>query len=180
MAKTAKLKNATKPSFNSRSSRKRASSPSLTLDRTITNVSPPPAHRPTKDFLAPQHNASIGRRKAPKPLRRKQRLRKEQGKEKAENVLEKTEVKVLESVGRVEKRRGRKAKWEDIDEKIGKDNAASKRRKKEKTDQENGREEGDNWVDEGEDDEAQIAETERVQEAGDQAATAEETEEEIL
>ncbi|KAL9125032.1 MAG: hypothetical protein Q9217_005713 [Psora testacea] len=184
MAKTPKLKNAMKPSLNSRTSRKRALSPSLGLDKSLANITPPspPADR-TTNILGPQHGAGIYKKRSQKPLRRKQRLRLEQGKEKAMNVLHKTEVKVLESLGRGERRKRRRAKWEDIDEKIEKEVVGCGRKKKQA--KEEVRECGDDWVDEEdvpmapadvgnvtkEQLERPIMDTERVAEAGERGGS---------
>ena len=59
--------------------------------------------------------------------------------------MNKTEVKVFESVGKDERRRGRRAKWEEIDEKIGKEVGVGKRKKKAREDEAGN---GDEWVDE--------------------------------
>ena len=63
-------------------------------------------------------------------MKRKQRLRLEQGKEKAENVQGRTETKLLDSVGRGQRRKARRADWEDIDEKIGREVGAGLKSRK--------------------------------------------------
>ncbi len=96
MAKTAKLKRAAKPSTHSRASR-RASSPALegNLDKSLTNALRP--SNPKPQILAPQTGAGISKptkKKGGKILKRKQKLRLEHGKEKAEAVNGKLEKKV--------------------------------------------------------------------------------------
>lgn len=109
MAKTAKLKKPTKPSTHSRASR-RASSPALegNLDRSVINA-PRPLTLKSK-VLAPQTGAGISKstkKKGGKTLRRKQKLRLEQGKEKAEAVNGKLERKVARAEQMREGKKGR-------------------------------------------------------------------------
>lgn len=91
-----------------------------------------PSH-PSRDssatFLAPSKNAGIAKKKKLTPLKRKQRIRLEQGKEKAENVQGRIEAKMMGSKGRGERRKARRADWEDIDEKIGREIGAGSKSK---------------------------------------------------
>ncbi len=96
MAKTAKLKKSTKPSTHSRASR-RASSPALegNVDKSLTNAPRPSTSK--SNILAQQIGAGISKpakKRGGKILKRKQKLRLEQGKEKAEAVNGKLERKV--------------------------------------------------------------------------------------
>lgn len=116
MAKTAKLKKNAKctlytfvdslliadiliaTSLHSRAA-KRASSPSLNLDKSITSLPTPSTKRPS--ILAVSNGAGITKRKGKgKRLTRHQRLRHEKGTERAETVLDKREKKVERSVGK--------------------------------------------------------------------------------
>ena len=76
----------------------------------------------SRHILATQGSSGISKKKArPKTLSRKQRLRLEAGKDKAENIRGKGKVKLMSSVGREERRNKRRRKWEEIDEMIGKE-----------------------------------------------------------
>ncbi|KAI9871400.1 MAG: hypothetical protein M1830_002955, partial [Pleopsidium flavum] len=103
MAKTAKLKKNTKPtSLHSRAA-KRASSPSLNLDKSLKSLKPPAdttkKHRPS--VLAVHHGAGITKKKAKgKAVSRSQRRRQEKGLERAEAVMDKTEKKVERNAGK--------------------------------------------------------------------------------
>lgn len=171
MAKTAKLKKSSKPSTHSRASR-RASSPSLkgNLDKFLTNAPRPPSS--TTNVLAPQSGSGISKvskKKGGKILKRKQKHRLEQGKERAEAVSEKLERKVARAKQMREGKKGRnvrlsvvvipslvwrkcldivdgltgrccyQADWDELNEKI----SGRKKSKKDKT-----REEEDGWEDE--------------------------------
>jgi hypothetical protein len=111
MAKTPKLKTPSKPSTHSRASR-RASSPSLAANHDKIPTNPPrPTNRPTKPhILAPQPGAGISKpskKKSGRILKRKQKLRLEQGKEKAEAVHGKLERKVERAEEMREGKKGR-------------------------------------------------------------------------
>ncbi|KAL2048206.1 hypothetical protein N7G274_000117 [Stereocaulon virgatum] len=118
MAKTAKLKKSNKsPSTHSRASR-RASSPSLNLDKSLTSLKAP--SRTKSNFLAPHANDGVtkSKKKGGKILKRKQKLRSEQGREKAEAVMEKMEKKVERAGERREGMKGRNANWDELNDKI--------------------------------------------------------------
>lgn len=109
MAKTPKLKTPSKPSTHSRASR-RASSPSLAanLEKSPTNAPKPTTKKP--HILAPQPGAGISKpskKKSGKILKRKQKLRLEHGKEKAEAVNGKLERKVERAEEMREGKKGR-------------------------------------------------------------------------
>ena len=79
---------------------KRASSPSLNRDKSLTATKAPeeqPAHETS--FLKAKHGAGITKRKPKaKPKSRQQRLRQEKGVAKAEKVIDRTEKKVAKSL----------------------------------------------------------------------------------
>jgi len=108
MAKTPNPKHH-KPSLHSRASR-RASSPALegNLDKSLRSVPRPSSPKPNI-VLAPRNGAGVtkGNRKGGKVLKRKQRVRVEMGRERAENVGGKMERKVRRAEMRGEGRRGR-------------------------------------------------------------------------
>ncbi|KAK0507690.1 hypothetical protein JMJ35_009579 [Cladonia borealis] len=117
MAKTAKLKKPTKPpSHHSRASR-RASSPSLNLDKSLTSLKPP-SSRSEPTVLAAHANAGVTKKKNNKILKRKQKQRLEHGREKAEAVIEKLEKKVERAVGGRERKKGRNADWDKLNGEI--------------------------------------------------------------
>lgn len=112
MAKTAKLKRTAKPSTHSRASR-RASSPAL--DKTLTKAPQPSNAKP--HILAPQPGAGISKpskKKGGKILKRKQKLRLEYGKEKAEAVNGKMEKKVERAEKMREGKKGRNVRTSDL------------------------------------------------------------------
>ncbi|KAI9816874.1 MAG: hypothetical protein M1827_001519 [Pycnora praestabilis] len=120
MAKTAKLKsNAKSKSVHSRAA-KRASSPSVNLDKSLTSTKPPPEsanQRPS--VLAVHYGAGITKKsKKDRPMSRQKRKRQEKGLEKAEAVMDKTEKKVQRSVGRQRVIKDRSAAWNDLNGKI--------------------------------------------------------------
>jgi len=108
MAKTPNPKHH-KASLHSRASR-RASSPALegNLDKSLRSVPRPSSPKPNI-VLAPRNGAGVtkGNRKGGKVLKRKQRVRVEMGRERAENVGGKMERKVRRAEMRGEGRRGR-------------------------------------------------------------------------
>lgn len=110
MAKTAKVKKPAKPSLNSRASR-RASPPSLegNLDKSLESLKPPSR----SNVLAARTNAGVSKpqkKKGGKVLKRKQKVRLEQGKERAEAVIGKLERKVEKSVEGLGGKKGRKVR----------------------------------------------------------------------
>ena len=105
-------------SVHSRAARRNLSSPPPDVPKTLTGST---THTETT-FLAPHLSGGISKKKSQhKPLRRKQRLRLEAEKEKAENFRGKTQSKLVESVGREETRKKRRRKWEEIEEGISKE-----------------------------------------------------------
>ena len=86
----------------------------------MDNISSVPS-RATSSVLHPNHSSGISKKqKHQKPLKRKQRLRLEVGRGKAENVRDKTELRMLDSLSRDEGRRKRRRKWEEVDDAIRK------------------------------------------------------------
>ena len=90
-------------------------------------------------------------------MKRKQRLRLEAGKQKAENVSGKIEKKLLVSIGKGNRRNGRRKRWEEIDEGIAKEEATEKGRREGKK-RSNEDDEGfpDVWIDDVDDDEGGV------------------------
>ena len=92
---------------------KRASSPSLNLDKSLTSIKAPAessSHRPS--VLSVHNGAGITKRKGKgKPMSRQQRWRQENRSERAEAVMDKTEKKVEKSLvkGKVVKERSVRA-----------------------------------------------------------------------
>ncbi|MCJ1224297.1 hypothetical protein MMC12_000942 [Toensbergia leucococca] len=116
MAKTARLKKASKStSLHSRSA-KRASSPSINLDKSLTSIKAPAEsldHRPS--ILLIHKGAGVTKRKAKgKPLSRQQKRRHEKGVGRAEAVLDKTERKVQRSAVREKVVKERGVAWEEV------------------------------------------------------------------
>ena len=73
------------------------------------------------NFFAPHESSGISKKQKQQiPLKRKQRLRLESGREKGESVRDKSAVKVSNSISRGEGRRKRRRKWEEIDDAIRK------------------------------------------------------------
>lgn len=104
-------------SIHSRAS-KREPSPSPLEKSTLPRITT----KENASFFAPHSASGIIKSKAKgRLLKRKQRLRIEQGKEKAENIAEKIQVKVQESERKISGKRGRRAKWEELNETIGKE-----------------------------------------------------------
>ncbi|MCJ1411301.1 hypothetical protein MMC19_005389 [Ptychographa xylographoides] len=121
MAKTAKLKKnaTTSQSIHSRAA-KRASLPSINLDKSLRDVKPPTNSAvPHPPFLSTHHGAGIVKKKGKgKALSRQQRLRREKGLERAEAVMDKTERKLQRSSVKVKVVKERSAAWDDLNGKI--------------------------------------------------------------
>ncbi|MCJ1386554.1 hypothetical protein MMC17_009680 [Xylographa soralifera] len=126
MAKTAKLKNSNKckisaprESVHSRAA-KRASSPSINLDKSLKDVKPPSTVSASHPSILSVHNgAGIVKRKGKgKSLSRQQRLRQEKGMERAEAVMDKKEKKVERSAIKGKAVKERSAAWDDLNGKI--------------------------------------------------------------
>lgn len=99
---------------------RRAVSPSIDLDKSITTApraaSPESKPKlPTPNVLAAK-SAGITKKTKSKPLKRQQRLRQQKGIERAEDVLDKMELKVQKSVGRERKVKERRKGWEEVNE----------------------------------------------------------------
>ncbi|KAG8530397.1 uncharacterized protein KY384_004899 [Bacidia gigantensis] len=99
-------------------------------------VPPPPliskslTHPPEPTILLPHTSSGILKRNSHQnPLRRKQRLRLEAGRTKAENVLERTKVKMIDSEGRGARKKRRRGEWKDIDGMIEREAARETMRK---------------------------------------------------
>ncbi|KAI9718082.1 MAG: hypothetical protein M1812_004340 [Candelaria pacifica] len=124
MAKTPQLKkHAKSTSIRSRSA-KRASSPSLNLDKSLKQAKPPPSSSSYRhSVLSAHHDGGISKKsKKVKPISRQQRRRQEKGIERAEAVMDKTEKRVVRSIGRQRVVKNRRAAWDELNERI----AASK------------------------------------------------------
>ncbi|MCJ1401009.1 hypothetical protein MMC11_004221 [Xylographa trunciseda] len=120
MAKTAKLKKNNKSqSVHSRAA-KRASSPSINLDKSLKDVKPPStgsASHPS--VLSVHHGAGITKRKGKgKSLSRQQRLRQEKGIERAEAVLDKKEKKVERNAIKGKAVKERSSAWDELNGKV--------------------------------------------------------------
>lgn len=102
MAKTPRVKRKG-VSVHSRAAR-RAASPSLDLDKSITSIKAPVEDKPK--FLGAQ-NGGISKKKKAKPMTRQQRLRHERGLERADANLSKLEKKVANSKDRNKKVKAR-------------------------------------------------------------------------
>ena len=89
------------PSLHSREA-KRASSPSINLDKSLKSTNPPTEsldHRPS--VLALHHGAGVTKKaKKGRAMSSKAKKRQERSLEKAELVLDRTEVKLAKSTGR--------------------------------------------------------------------------------
>ncbi|KAL8803782.1 MAG: hypothetical protein Q9182_002992 [Xanthomendoza sp. 2 TL-2023] len=104
--------------------RKRKSAPASTtamdLDTPSKSKSTPPPPKPTKSLLSAHTDAGITKRtRLPRGKgRRAQRMRKEKGAERAEEVQARTERKVERSLGRGRRKGERNAKWEELNKRI--------------------------------------------------------------
>ncbi|KAK2754494.1 hypothetical protein FQN54_006895 [Arachnomyces sp. PD_36] len=135
MGKTPKPKpSARTQSKHSRASR-RAVSPSVDIDKSLTSLPRPDSPNPNADssVLSTQHGAGISKKKPKsKRLTRAQRLRQEKGLERAEIVMDKTEKKVSVSTMRGKKVNARKAAWDELNIKIGNQNGNTQTMEEEK------------------------------------------------
>ena len=84
------------PSVKSRAAR-RATSPSIDVDKSIKDAKPPPETEALPAVLAARNDAGISKKKKQKPRSRQQRLRQEKGLQRAEAVVDKLENKVKRS-----------------------------------------------------------------------------------
>lgn len=130
MAKTAKLKHDTKGWYcpltalqfrtlinraaNPRSrASKRATSPSINVDKSVRDT---PRASDATPALAARPNGGITKpsKKKQKPMKRGQRVRHEKGLARAEAVQDRLAKKVDEAASRQNKRKSRKAVWEEV------------------------------------------------------------------
>ncbi|MCJ1360840.1 MAG: hypothetical protein MMC33_010849 [Icmadophila ericetorum] len=147
MAKIPKFKKAQSTSLHSRAA-KRASSPSIDLDKSLKSLKPPVDTTPRpKSILSAQHGNGITKKKAKgKNLTRQQRLRQEKGLERAEAVMDKKEKKVERSLNKGKKAKERNAAWDELNGKI--QNKSEKKEKKVAKDE--------GWEDDDEEDKMEV------------------------
>ncbi|KAJ5894241.1 Ribosome biogenesis protein Alb1 [Penicillium taxi] len=106
-----------KPKANSRAAR-RAESPSLNVDRSLTTV--PRAESPTAEHpsvLTDRRNSGIQKKQKGKKLSRAQRLRQQKGMDRAEAVMDQLEIKKAKSFVRAKAVDARRGDWEDLNRK---------------------------------------------------------------
>ncbi|KAL4747847.1 hypothetical protein BDW72DRAFT_6571 [Aspergillus terricola var. indicus] len=109
------------PSKHSRAAR-RAASPSLDLDKSLTNL-PRAENTPLQreSILADRANAGVSKKQSkPKAKSRAQRLRQQKGMERAEAVIDRHEIKVAKSAQRAKTVKNRRADWTDLNGKASK------------------------------------------------------------
>ncbi|KAL4998669.1 Alb1-domain-containing protein [Aspergillus recurvatus] len=109
------------PSKHSRAAR-RAASPSLDLDKSLTNL-PRAENTPLQreSILADRANAGVSKKQSkPKARSRSQRLRQQKGIERAEAVMDRHEIKVAKSSQRAKAVKNRRADWSDLNGKASK------------------------------------------------------------
>ncbi|KAJ5279626.1 hypothetical protein N7478_004998 [Penicillium angulare] len=104
---------------NTRAAR-RAASPSLDVDRSLTSA--PRAESPTvqrPSILADRASSGIQKKQKnnQKKLSRAQRLRQQKGMDRAEAVFDQLEIKKSKSIGREKNTKARRAEWEDLNKK---------------------------------------------------------------
>ncbi|KAI9845513.1 MAG: hypothetical protein M1837_004852 [Sclerophora amabilis] len=125
MGKTAKLKKKS-TSIRSRAA-KRASSPSLNLDKSLTSAKPPAESSNARpSVLAIHQGAGISKKtNRAQSISSKKRRRQEKGVARGELAMDKLEKKVSTSLGRSRVVKQRRAAWEDLNEKIASRRAKS-------------------------------------------------------
>ncbi|BCR99472.1 Alb1 domain-containing protein [Aspergillus luchuensis] len=105
-------------SKHSRAAR-RAASPSLDVDKSITSL--PRAEETTvqrDSILSERANAGVSKKASKgKAKTRAQRLRQQKGVERAEAVMDQLEKKVVKSESRAKSVKARRAEWEDLNRK---------------------------------------------------------------
>ncbi|KAL4939709.1 hypothetical protein BDV06DRAFT_198307 [Aspergillus oleicola] len=109
------------PSKHSRAARREAS-PSLDLDKSLTNL-PRAENTPIQreSILADRANAGVTKRQSkPRNKSRMQRLRQQKGQDRAEAVMDQLEIKVAKSNNRAKMVKNRRAEWEDLNGKATK------------------------------------------------------------
>ncbi|KAI9794912.1 MAG: hypothetical protein M1833_007359 [Piccolia ochrophora] len=118
MGKTPNLKKQSQ-SAHSRAAR-RAVSPSINTDKSLKTAKPPEEsldYRPS--VLAIHQGAGVTKKtKRGRALSTKQRKRQQKGLERAELVIDRTEKKILKSVGRGKTTKARRAAWDELNEKL--------------------------------------------------------------
>ncbi|CAI6341069.1 unnamed protein product [Periconia digitata] len=126
MAKTAKLKK--KQSTQHSRAARRAVSPTdpsiikatTAITTRTTSASPPPDAGSQKPHVLAAQNAGIQKRSKGKQMTRAQRQRQLKGMERAEQNMDKLELKVAKSVGRERKVKERAKGWEEVNALPGK------------------------------------------------------------
>ena len=104
-------------SVHSRTARRNAGLPSSVISKTV-----PDRSYTDSSILHPHTSMGISKKKArPQALKRKQRIRLEAGRDKAENVRNRTEVKTSDSIGRGTRKQQRRRSWGNIDGMIEKE-----------------------------------------------------------
>lgn len=86
----------TVPSVKSRAAR-RATSPSIDVDKSIKDAKPPPEKEAIPAVLAARNDSGISKKKKQKPMSRQKRLRQEKGLQRADIVIDKLESRVVKS-----------------------------------------------------------------------------------
>ncbi|KAF2111457.1 Alb1-domain-containing protein, partial [Lophiotrema nucula] len=114
MAKTAKIKKR-QVTVHSRAARRASSPTPKNLIPNTRTPSPPPKVAPKPHVLAAK-SSGVQKRQKNKPMKRGQRMRLEKSMSKAEDVLEKLEVKVKRSVGKEQLIKERAKGWEEVNE----------------------------------------------------------------
>ncbi|KAF2646229.1 hypothetical protein P280DRAFT_368951, partial [Massarina eburnea CBS 473.64] len=119
MAKTAKLKKK-QSTLNSRASRRAVSptDPSLTKPSAKparTSASPPADPASVKPHVLAARSPGVSKSKS-KPLKRAQRLRQQKGMGRAEDNMDKLELKRVKSFGKEKKVKERAKAWDEVNE----------------------------------------------------------------
>jgi len=101
-------------SAHSRAAR-RATSPSIDIDKSLKALKAPEEDVLSAATLAAKEYAGVTKKQKPKPMSRHQRLRKEKGMARADAVMDKTETKIIKSKskGRIVRDRAVCASWAD-------------------------------------------------------------------
>ncbi|KAL4782248.1 Alb1-domain-containing protein [Aspergillus varians] len=108
-------------SKRSRASR-RAASPSLDLDKSLTSL-PRAEDTPIgrESILADRGNAGVSKKQPkPKAKTRAQRMRQQKGMDKAEALVDQLEIKLAKSKNRARTVQSRAAEWNELNEKVSK------------------------------------------------------------
>lgn len=109
-------------SIHSRAAR-RATSPSLDLDKSLKNIRAPqedvekkPSQRPHSVLGA--HGGGISKKRKVKQLSRAQKLRQRKGIERADNIAGSMERKMQQAVGRHKTVKSRRGEWDELNSKL--------------------------------------------------------------